>query len=93
MTNLFFKLIPCLKSPGPSLGANKEALSIKGVRTRQDVRRSVSNVGTISCTRKPLAGAGAGGEEEAGAGVDRLLLVVEGEVVAACVFLAARLAR
>ena len=74
----------------PSLGAKEEVLQVsgKGVWRRQG--------GTISCPRNPLAGARslqrAGGEEEAGAGVERLLgrLQVEGEKLAAGVLLAAR---
>ena len=76
----------------PLLGANQDRelpeVSGEGGRSRKD--------GTISCPRNPLAGArsprAAGGEEEAGAGVERLLgrLVVEGEVLAAGVLLAAR---
>ena len=51
--------------------------------------------GTIFCPRNPLAGTGsaraARGEEEAAAGVERLLgqLVVEGEVLAALLLLTA----
>ena len=75
----------------PSLGAKEEVLQVsgKGVSSRHG--------GTISCPRNPLAGArslqGAGGEEEAGAGVVRVLLVVEGEEPAANIFQAASPAR
>ena len=77
--------------PAPSLGANEEVLDVSGtgVRRRKD--------GTIFCLRNPLAGArslqGAGGEEETGTRVERLLLVVEGEELAALVLLAASPAR
>ena len=89
----FCSLVGSLILPVSLLGANQHRnvpeVSGEGGRSRQDC--------TISRPRNPLAGArslrGAGGEEEAGAGVDRLLPVVEGEVVAARVFLAARLAR
>ena len=76
----------------PLLGANQDRelpeVSGEGGRSRQG--------GTISCPRIPLAAArsprAAGGEEEAGAGVERLLgrLQVEGEKLAAGVLLAAR---
>ena len=75
----------------PSLGAKEEVLQVSG----KGVWRGQG--GTISCPRNPLAGArslqGAGGEEEAGAGVERVLLVVEGEELAANVLLAASPAR
>ena len=81
--------------PVSLLDANQDRdvpeVSGEGGRSRQD--------GTISCPRNPLAGPrsprGAGGEEEAGAWVERLLgwPVVEGEELAARVFLAARPAR
>ena len=79
------------KHPAPSLGATEEVLQVSG----KGVWRGQG--GTISCPRNPLAGArslqGAGGEEEAGSRVGRLLLVVEGEELAAKVFLAASPAR
>ena len=76
-----------IECPASSLGAKEEVLQVsgKGVRSRQDR--------TIFCPRNPLAGArslqDAGGEKEAGAGVEGLLLVVEGEELAARVLLAA----
>ena len=77
----------------PLLGANQDRelpeVSGEGGRSRQG--------GTISCPRIPLAAArsprAAGGEEEAGAGVVRVLLVVEGEEPAANIFQAASPAR
>ena len=78
--------------PAPSLGSNEEVLDVSGTGVTMSRQG-----GTIFCPRNPLAGArslqGAGGEEEAGVGVERLLLVVEGEELAALVLLAASPAR